>query len=246
MLIVALALVATALCQQPWGPGIDPQAAAIIDHALAAMGGAEAWHSLRGAQVRGNAREEDRRTGAVKSYPFASHHDWSTGQIQSRHEAMDANGQQISAVDPDKVWTRDQAERTKDAPRDPGNALSACMPAAMLAQIKDGGEYRVVAGAGGNDSVQVFRPGPDYAYVPVQIWTFSATTGLPLRASIAVGGRHIALYKTLSFANYQRAKPLFLPKTVEIEYPDGVEQTFTFETINLVPATSSSNAAQAR
>jgi hypothetical protein len=249
--IVTLALsAAAAFCQQPFAAGIDANAAAIIDRALQAMGGADAWRSVQAVRVEGTVQEQDFQTGAIRTHHFTQRHDWSAGQVQSHHEVVDAKGQPLPTADPDIIRTREQAEKAKGALRDPGNALPACLPGALLASLRHGRQYRVTADvvAGGAPpairDLVVFPPGPQYAYLPAQIWTFSTETGLPLRARITIGGgrRATATRKTILYRWPPTAKPSMLPTAVEIQHPDGIKQTITFEGAEFVPAKGADSA----
>ncbi len=229
--------------QQIETASIDPRAAAVIDRALAAMGGADAWRGMQAAQLQGNVEEVNGQTREETHCRIVVQHDWSSGQFQSSHALTDGQGQSINSYDPDKMLSRMQAEAVKGQPRQPGTyVLPALLPGALLSTALTSGQYRITADPhperhrGSERMIAMFRAGGLRQYWPEQVWTFSAETGLPLRARIAIPGRNGTLHKFLTFNDFRKSNSLLVPGSIEILYPDGVKQVLTFDQSRFVPA----------
>jgi hypothetical protein len=246
--ILVVAPITTALCQRIETATIDPAAAVIIDRALTAMGGADAWQNVQAARVHGTTREENGKA-AGKSYPFVTQHDWSTGQHLAHQYLTDSQGTTTKTFDPDKIFTPEQAAAVEGLPRHPGdNLLPALLPGALLRTIRDSKKYRIAIDPHPNwhpanqRTIAIYRAGVPRSYWPDQVWTFSTETGLPLRTKIAVVGRPGSpFYKTVTFHDFQTKNSLLVPVAADVLYPDRVKQSLTFDTFEFVPATHGKN-----
>jgi hypothetical protein len=205
----------------------NPEAVALVDRAIEAMGGAELWMNHHGAAVQGTIQSGGATNGP---FSFLSKTDWKKGSLRFRSEVQTSQGAHVRTFDPQKGSSVQHNGVVKTLPSyvDLG-ALPFYLPGAALYLMRSSSKYsfELVDNESSRTERSVRVMWPDQVMhdgFAKETWTFSTETGLPVRVITAVAAvLHPSrpLSKTIRFVSFQTQNGAVVPKGIEIAMPNG-------------------------
>lgn len=202
----------------------DPNAVALVNKAITALGGAANWQSIGAATAQVVETKPDGSTITVQWSD-----DWHLRHAQFRRDATSPSGQPITMMADQSSRTRAVAGEIRKLPREEDIAvLAAAYPAAALilslnrsdcllsiVAVRSGPTPNSPPDSSGPAVAEDCRPA-DFPMAIRILWQFSPSTGLPIRVRLPIRDylRNAILYQTARFDAFTQQGGLTLPSTV--------------------------------
>jgi hypothetical protein len=241
-----LAQQTTAITAQSTPSQSDPEALAVVEKAITAMGGKMLWQQVGGAAAQAVTVSQ---TSPTRTVNWSD--DWSTGRVRFRRDSADSETSTSSLIgtDASQVHVRKSGVSEPILHDNGVVVLAEGYPAAAL--ILSLGKYGCSFHLGhpinprvplANDDPEIIAitercPDPFYPQGAANLyWVFSQSKGLPVSVDLPVQGNthHIVMSQKVDFFTFQEVQGLLVPQQLQIKRASGWVDQITVSKIAFV------------